>query len=197
MCLKKRFFTFIFTAHILLIGLACQQKQIDPAENPKALIQQMVAAVGGVDRFYALKDVEYTYIYHDLTNDKKDVSLERYVFDGELSWAHYETREKNVVPQMEGEVNQGFNGSESWMTIDGKLVDDNPKLTKLCDFLRKTILIVKPEPVPATANGTPAMLVDQELQIDPELGQDFAPAIVCRSFCLPAHAASRLAWAFA
>jgi hypothetical protein len=138
MCLIKRFFTFIFTAHILLMGLACQRKQIDPAETPKALVQQMVAAVGGIDRLYALKDVEYTYIYHDLTNDKKDVSLERYVFDGELSWAHYETREKNVVPQMEGEVNQGFNGSESWMTIDGKLVEDNPQLAKLCDFLRKT-----------------------------------------------------------
>ncbi len=138
MYLTKKTFTCVFTASILVISLACQQKQIDPAENPKGLVEQMVVEIGGIDKLHSLKDVEYTYIYHDLTNDKKDVSLERYVFDGELSWAHYETREKNVVPQMEGEVNQGFNGSESWMTIDGKLVEDNPQLAKLCDFLRKT-----------------------------------------------------------
>ncbi len=138
MCLIKRFSTFIFTAYILLIGLACQKKQIDPAENPKGLVEQMVAAIGGIDKLHSLKNVEYTYTYQDLTTGQKDVSIERYIFDGELSWAKYETREKNVMPQMEGEVNQGFNGSKSWMTIDGKLVDDNPKLAKLCDFLRKT-----------------------------------------------------------
>lgn len=117
----------------VILGLACVSKQ----DNPRALVEKMVAEVGGMDKLYSLKDVEYTYTYHDLTTDKKDVSLERYVFDGELSWAKYETREKNVVPQLEGEIIQGFNGKESWMTIDGAPVDA-PQLNKLCDFLRKT-----------------------------------------------------------
>ena len=73
MCLKKRFFTFIFTAHILLIGLACQRKQIDPAENPKGLVEEMVAAIGGIDKLHSLKDVEYTYTYQDLTTEQKDL----------------------------------------------------------------------------------------------------------------------------
>ncbi|MCH7680653.1 hypothetical protein IID10_15025, partial [candidate division KSB1 bacterium] len=60
MCLIKKTFTFIVTASILVISLACQQKQIDPAENPKGLVEQMVAAIGGIDKLHSLKDVEYT-----------------------------------------------------------------------------------------------------------------------------------------
>ncbi|MFQ5754257.1 MAG: DUF6503 family protein, partial [bacterium] len=62
----------------------------------------------------------------------------RYVFDGELSWARFEKRERNAMPQIPGEMIQGYNGKESWMTIDGKLVEDDPRLAKFCDFLRKT-----------------------------------------------------------
>lgn len=129
---------FVLSVFITMLAVACQQKQINPQDNPGSLVEQMVAAVGGLDKLYSLKDVEYTYTYHDLAEDKRDVSLERYVFDGELSWASYETREKNVVPQIKGEIIQGYNGKASWMTIDGQLVEDNPQLAKLCDFLRKT-----------------------------------------------------------
>lgn len=52
----------------------------------------------------SLKDVEYTYTYHDLVEDKRDVYLERYIFNSEISWARYEKREKNVLPQIDGEV---------------------------------------------------------------------------------------------
>ncbi len=138
MCLIKKTFTFIVTTSILVISLACQQKQIDPAENPKGLVEQMVAAIGGIDKLHSLKDVEYTYTYQDLTTNQKDVSIERYIFEGELSWAKFETREKVVLPQMPGEMFQGYNGSESWMTIDGKLVEGDPQMAKFCDFLRKT-----------------------------------------------------------
>ncbi len=134
----KNFGILILFALIVLIGLACQQKQINPAENPRGLVEQMVAAVGGIDKLHSLNDVEYTYIYQDLTTNQKDVSIERYIFDGELSWARFETREKSALPQVPGEIMQGYNGSESWMTIDGKLVEDNPQMAKFCDFLRKT-----------------------------------------------------------
>lgn len=133
MKLIKRFYTVLWLGIFVVLGLACGSKQ----DNPRALVEKVVAEVGGIDKLYSLKDVEYTYTYHDLTEDKKDISLERYVFDGELSWAKYEVREKNVVPQLAGEIIQGYNGQESWMTINGVPVDD-PQLNKLCDFLRKT-----------------------------------------------------------
>ena len=133
----KRFSVFTLPAFFLLVTLACQQKQIDPQANPRGLIERMVAEVGGIDRLLALKDVEFTYTCQDLTTNKKDVSVERYVFDGELSWARFETREK-AFSQIPGEMIQGYNGSKCWMTIDGKLVEDNPQLAKFCDFTRKT-----------------------------------------------------------
>lgn len=129
----KWFPAVMLSGVFVVLGLACASRQ----DNPRALVERMVAEVGGIDKLYSLRDVEYTYTYHDLTGDNKDISLERYVFDGERSWAKYEVREKNVVPQMEGEVMQGYNGKESWMTINGALVDD-PQLMNLCDFLRKT-----------------------------------------------------------
>ncbi|MFQ5753049.1 MAG: DUF6503 family protein [bacterium] len=129
-----KWFSFtVFLGTFLILALACTSRE----ENPRALVEKMAAEVGGINKLYSLKDVEYTYTYHDLATDKKDISLERYVFDGELSWAKYEVREKNVVPQMEGEVIQAYNGTESWMTINGALVEE-PQLMKLCDFLRKT-----------------------------------------------------------
>ena len=84
----------------------------------------MVAEVGGIEKLSSLKDVEYTYTYHDLAQDLKDVSIERYIFDGELSWAKYDVREKTVMPHIEGQIVQGYDGRQSWMTIDNRLVED-------------------------------------------------------------------------
>ena len=107
------------------------------AQDAKALVEKMVEASGGRSNLYAQKDVQYEYTYHDLTEDKKDVSIERYVFNGELSWAKFITREKSAAPDLKGELVQGFNGKEAWTTINGKPVDDK-KLNTMSRFLRKT-----------------------------------------------------------
>ncbi len=107
------------------------------AKDAKALIEKMVAEVGGREGLYKLRDVEYKFIYHDLQQDKRDASIERYVFDGELSWAKYLEREMSVVPSVEGEMIQGYDGKETWVTIEGKLVEDS-KILRMADFLRKT-----------------------------------------------------------
>jgi hypothetical protein len=104
-------------------------------KNPKALIEKMVETIGGTERLYQLKDVQYTYTYAR-NPEAKDVSIERYIFDGEYSWAEYSELGAGMLP-MEGKVVQGFNGKESWMTVDGKLVEE-AQPAKLADFLRKT-----------------------------------------------------------
>ncbi len=103
----------------------------------KALIKKMVAACGGTENFWALKDVEYEYTYDASYENKKDVSIERYVFDGELSWAEYTTREKHAFPDKEGKLLMGYDGFSSWCTMDGQLMQDSATL-RVTDFMRKT-----------------------------------------------------------
>ena len=103
----------------------------------KALVKEMVAACGGTDKFWALKDVEYEYTYDASYENKKDVSIERYVFDRELSWAEYTTREKHAFPDKEGKLVMGYDGSNSWCTMDGQLMQDSATL-RVTDFMRKT-----------------------------------------------------------
>ncbi len=128
-------FVVIILSLFLIFG--CAQKP-SKSENPRALIEALVKAVGGKDKFYALKDVEYQYTFLDHSDGKRDVSIERYVFDGELSWCKYLVREKYAFPQLEGEIISGYNGKESWATVNGQLMATDPQSYKLIDFTRKT-----------------------------------------------------------
>lgn len=123
--LKLSFFLVLVFSHLAF------------GKDPKALVEKMVQSVGGRDRLYALKDVEYEYTHHDVAEGKKDVSTERYIFDEELSWAKYSVREKFVNPDLEGEIIQAYDGKETWTTHDGKLLND-PQVLKFADFTRKT-----------------------------------------------------------
>ena len=106
-------------------------------KNPKELIERMTEVTGNYENLKSLKDVEYTNTVTDTASGKSDISVEKYIFDGELSWAEYSKRENHAFPQIEGEVIQGYNGSESWATINGKLIED-PEIVKFTDFFRKT-----------------------------------------------------------
>lgn len=128
---KMSFIVFIYFAITSLsISLFAQK-------DPKMLVEKMVAACGGTEAFYSMADVQYEYIYQDLATQKKDVSIERYTFDGERSWAKFTTRDNTMAPDLKGEMIQGYNGKTSWVTVDGKQVED-PKLLNIVDFLRKT-----------------------------------------------------------
>lgn len=107
------------------------------AQEARTLVEKMTDAVGGKDTFYSLGDVEYTYTYHDQVNDKKDVSLERYLFDGELSWAQFSVREKFAHPNIEGTIIQGYDGENFWTTINGVSSEDE-QIVGFSRFLRKT-----------------------------------------------------------
>lgn len=104
--------------------------------DPKELVTKVVAEAGGVEALRAKKDVEYTYLYRNGANGKLDVSLERYVFDGEKSWARYDVHE-NLAPNADGPVIQGYDGTTTWETVDGVRTTD-PQALKMADFLRKT-----------------------------------------------------------
>lgn len=102
----------------------------DPSgKDPRRLVEQVVETVGGLDRLRELRDVEYRYT--SLSGEQKEVSIERYVFDGELSWARYDPDTEGVV------VVQGWDGQEWWVTMNDTLVTD-PREDDRGRFSRKT-----------------------------------------------------------
>ena len=123
----------LFAILALLLTFSSLIAQNDKA---KALIEQVVDAMGGIDAFYHLNDVEYTYTYHRLSDDKKDVSTERYIFNGELSWAKYDQHEVFALPQAEGTVVQCYDGKQTMVTVAGKTVEEQ-QAVGMSDFLRK------------------------------------------------------------
>lgn len=108
----------------------------EPINEGHQLVKEMVEAVGGRAKFLSLKDVEYTYVYHNLGHNLKDISVERYRFDNEASWARFDLREK-IMPHKKGLVVQGYDGKNTWVSIDGKKSEDSGDLS-LASYMRKT-----------------------------------------------------------
>ena len=122
----------------------CKQSTIDLQSNADAtteslskelqLIHDAVAAVGGIDAFKAKKDVEYSYEYK--TRGKSDVYLERYIIDGELSWAEMQKHEL-TEPERTGKIIQGFDGVNSWVKYEDGSKPDSSAIGR-ADFVRQT-----------------------------------------------------------
>lgn len=103
----------------------------------RELIERFAEKAGSYADLWAMKDVEYTYTYRDNATGKEDISTERYLFDGELSWAKYTTHEKFVFPDKDATPVQGFDGQTAWVTLDGRPVADQ-EAVGMAMFLRKT-----------------------------------------------------------
>lgn len=107
------------------------------AQNPTQIINEMEGALGGWNKLYRLHDVEYTYTYHSLTKNTKDVSLERYIFKGEQSWANYSEHKVNVFTELDGEITQSYVNGMSKSVMNGKEIQDL-KGKPSTEFMRKT-----------------------------------------------------------
>lgn len=99
------------------------------------LVYNMVQKVGDYETLTNKRNVSYTYTYQT-PDEKKDVSNERYIFDGELSYGKYNTHEK-TLPQLDGVIEQGYGGNEFWLKQNGEILTD-PALLKAVAFNRPT-----------------------------------------------------------
>jgi len=88
------------------------------------LLQDIGKAAGGWEKLWEQKDVSYTYDYHYAGTEKRDLSTERYLFDGEHSWAKYTQHDINVAPGMPGEVTQSVVNGKPYIKVAGKMMDD-------------------------------------------------------------------------
>ncbi len=93
------------------------------AQEARQLISKVIDANGGKDALNKLKDVSYDYTFMVKDNKIEDISKERYIFNGEVSFAEYTKREVYALPQMPGKKYvQFFNGSKTTSIMDGKVI---------------------------------------------------------------------------
>ncbi len=105
--------------------------------DPQTILAAIEYAHGGWGDLWKRHDVEYQYEYRNPANGTVDLSLERYIFGTEESYAKYMKHEVNVMTDTPGEVTQFFNGEKTVTYHDGKKVEDEKHLA-MADFLRRT-----------------------------------------------------------
>lgn len=104
-------------------------------ENPKSMVEAVAQASGGMNKLKSLKDVSYDYNYLK-PDGNKDVSVEKYIFEGEASWARYTTHQVNVPETLEGDVVQFYDGKTAFASVNG-VESTDPSVVGTGEFLRR------------------------------------------------------------
>jgi len=124
--------------------ISCNQKsKTKPKTEPvlefqnkgHELVYQMVEKVGNYKLLSSKKNVAYTFTYKTPDN-KTDITSEKYIFNGELSYGKY-TKHQRTLPQLEGVIEQGYDGNEYWLKHNGEFLTDETLLKKV-SFNRPT-----------------------------------------------------------
>ena len=137
------------TSYIVLILTAflfhsCDNKATQQTNKSQApnfenkgheMVYEMVEKVGNYNTLARKKDVVYTYTY-TTPDGKSDVSTEKYIFDGELSYGLYHKHER-TLPELQGPIEQGYNGETFWLKNNEKLLSDTTALKRVA-FNRPT-----------------------------------------------------------
>jgi len=138
----KYFFLNVLVIFVFLVSCVKTEKKASAEfENQKfqnkghELIFKMVQKVGNYQKLLESKDVEYTYRYQT-SDHKTDVSIERYLFDGELSYGAYHQHER-TFPDLEGVIEQGYDGNKFWLKNQKKPIEEAKRMKRVT-FNRKT-----------------------------------------------------------
>lgn len=107
------------------------QQETTPKFQNKAheLVYNMVQKVGTYTDLLEKKDVVYTYTYITPKNEK-DISTEKYLFDGELSYGNYQQHER-TLNQFEGPIEQGYDGENFWLKHQGEFIQDDEAMKRV------------------------------------------------------------------
>lgn len=127
--------SFFLTSLFTLIYGTGNISHSPEADKGRALVEKVVQEAGDYNTLWNKHDVVYTYTYQT-PDGKKDVSTEKYIFEGELSYGNYETHQRTFA-DLKGPIEQGYNGSEYWLKHNGTIVDDEKRLQRVA-FNRPT-----------------------------------------------------------
>lgn len=128
---------------------ACGTKEAKTKETTKTLevqtpefqnkghefVYKMTQEAGSYQDLLKLKDIVFNYTYRT-PDQKEDVSIESYIFNGELSHGTYLKHER-TLPNLKGKMQQGYNGKDFWAKIDGQDITDSSAIESVA-FTRKT-----------------------------------------------------------
>lgn len=113
-----------------------EQKIVSKFSNKgHEFVYNMVQNVGNYKALAQKKDVVYTYTYRT-PDGKEDISTEKYIFKNELSYGAYQKHER-TLPELEGLMEQGYDGETFWLKHNNQLVED-AKLLERVAFNRPT-----------------------------------------------------------
>lgn len=141
--------TIAITLSLLLTIISCKNaskketQEVIPQEETTIIFQNkghelvynMVEKVGSYQKLRNKNDVVYTYTY-TTPDTKTDISTEKYIFDGELSYGKYKQHQR-TLPELEGTMEQGYDGKEYWIKVNGKEINDTDAIKRVM-FSRPT-----------------------------------------------------------
>ncbi|MGJ8550191.1 hypothetical protein [Winogradskyella wichelsiae] len=90
------------------------------------LVYNLTQKTGNYQTLLDKKDVVYTYTYKT-PDGKTDITTEKYMFNGELSYGSY-TKHERTLPNLEGNIEQGYDGNEYWLKHNGTVINDEAAL---------------------------------------------------------------------
>lgn len=129
---------FLSTISLTLIMLSCNQNDAGNSTNDTEisfqnkgheLIHKMTEATGTYEDLLSKENVTYTYTY-TTPDGLTDISSEKYIFDDELSYGKYHRHER-TLPDLAGIIEQGYDGTEYWLKVNGELSDNEEALKKV------------------------------------------------------------------
>jgi len=123
--------------NLILVLLISFASTLQGEETVQKLIDKVVKANGGIEALKAMKDVSYEYTFRSMEKGIVDKSIERYIFDGEISYAQYTDRQYFVLPSMKGVHTQFFDGVKTVSKMDGKIISEEQP-AYVGHFFRKT-----------------------------------------------------------
>ncbi|WP_178985594.1 DUF6503 family protein [Winogradskyella helgolandensis] len=144
-------FQILFSILLTSVVLSCKNdnpkpvKDVESKTTPEVvlvfqnkgheLVYNMVQNVGDYSKLSKKKDVVYTYTY-ETPDGQTDISTEKYIFDGELSYGAYSTHQRTLA-NLTGLIEQGYDGETYWLKQDGNSIEDEASLKKVA-FNRPT-----------------------------------------------------------
>ncbi len=99
------------------------------------LVYELCKKTGDYQALKEKKDVVYTYTYQT-PDGKTDISTEKYLFDGELSYGAYKKHQR-TLPNLEGLIEQGYDGENYWLKHNGEVLENDAYLKRVA-FNRPT-----------------------------------------------------------
>jgi len=139
--MKQKTFYFLILSLLILCNCTSISKnqneslEVEKDTPARTLIKKVCAQTGTYNDLKKLNNVEYTYTIHAVNSDVKNVSKERYIFDGELSWAQYLPQDQ--LPIKTDTTTQFFDGNKVTLYTNQEKTTKKSEV-EFAGFVRRT-----------------------------------------------------------